>query len=95
MLPVLTVAGVLLVTAQMHRFGGGVIAGEQHRVYDLGAGEIGLIMGAMPLASAVVQVPVGLAFDRFGTRLCFLSPSIPRMSTARTRRSPPSRRASR
>ena len=69
MLPVLTVAGVLLVTAQMHRFGGGVIAGELHRVFDLGAGEIGLIMGAMPLASAVVQVPVGLAFDRFGTRL--------------------------
>ena len=69
MLPVLTVAGVLLVTAQMHRFGGGVIAGELHRVFGLGAAEIGLIMGAMPLASAVVQVPVGLAFDRFGTRL--------------------------
>jgi predicted MFS family arabinose efflux permease len=69
MLPVLTVAGVLLVTAQMHRFGGGVISAELHRVFGLGAGEIGLVMGAMPLASAVVQVPVGLAFDRFGTRL--------------------------
>ena len=69
MLPVLTVAGLLLVTAQMHRFGGGVIAAELHRVFDLGAAEIGLIMGAMPLASAVVQIPVGLAFDRFGTRL--------------------------
>jgi predicted MFS family arabinose efflux permease len=69
MIPVLSVAGVLLVTAQMHRFGGGVIAGELHRVFGLGAAEIGLIMGAMPLASALVQVPVGLAFDRFGTRL--------------------------
>jgi uncharacterized membrane protein YphA (DoxX/SURF4 family) len=69
MFSVLTVAGALLVTAQMHRFGGGVISGELHRVFGLGAAEIGLIMGAMPLASAVVQVPVGLAFDRFGTRL--------------------------
>jgi predicted MFS family arabinose efflux permease len=69
MIPVLSVAGMLLVTAQMHRFGGGVIAGELHRVFGLGAAEIGLIMGAMPLASTLVQVPVGLAFDRFGTRL--------------------------
>jgi predicted MFS family arabinose efflux permease len=68
MIAVLTVAGLLLVTAQMHRFGGGVIAAEMHRVFGLGAGEIGLVMGAMPLASAVVQVPMGLAFDRFGTR---------------------------
>jgi predicted MFS family arabinose efflux permease len=76
MLPVLTVAGILLVTAQMHRFGGGVISAELHRVFDLGAGEIGLIMGAMPLASAVVQVPVGLAFDRFGTRLTVSSITV-------------------
>jgi predicted MFS family arabinose efflux permease len=69
MIPVLSVAGMLLVAAQMHRFGGGVIAAELHRVFGLGAAEIGLIMGAMPLASAVVQVPVGLAIDRFGTRL--------------------------
>jgi predicted MFS family arabinose efflux permease len=45
-----------------------VIAAEMHRVFGLGAAEIGLIMGAMPLASALVQVPVGLACDRFGTR---------------------------
>jgi len=69
MLPVLMVAGALVVTAQIHRFGGGVIASEMHHVFGLGAAEIGLIMGAMPLASAVVQVPIGLAFDRFGTRL--------------------------
>jgi predicted MFS family arabinose efflux permease len=59
---------MLLVTAQMHRFGGGVIAGELHRVFDLTPVAIGLVMGAMPLASALVQVPMGLAFDRFGPR---------------------------
>lgn len=68
MLPVLMVAGALVVTAQLHRFGGSVIASEMHRVFGLGAAEIGLIMGAMPLASAVFQIPIGLAFDRFGTR---------------------------
>lgn len=76
MLPVLMVAGALVVTAQMHRFGGGVIAGEMHRVFGLGAAEIGLIMGAMPLASAVMQVPIGLAFDRFGTRLTVSSVTL-------------------
>ena len=68
MLPVLAVAGALLVTAQMHRLGGGVIASELHRVFGLSPAEIGLVMGAMPLASTLVQVPMGLAFDRFGTR---------------------------
>jgi nitrate/nitrite transporter NarK len=68
MLPVLAVAGALLVTAQMHRLGGGVISSELHRVFGLSPVEIGLVMGAMPLASALVQVPIGLAFDRFGTR---------------------------
>ncbi len=76
MLPVLMVAGALVVTAQMHRFGGGVIASEMHRVFGLGAAEIGLIMGAMPLASAVMQVPIGLAFDRFGTRMTVSSVTL-------------------
>jgi len=76
MLSVLMVAGALVVTAQMHRFGGGVIAGEMHRVFGLGAAEIGLVMGAMPLASAVMQVPIGLAFDRFGTRMTVSSVTV-------------------
>ncbi|MGH6913178.1 MAG: MFS transporter, partial [Geminicoccales bacterium] len=68
MLRVLAVVGALLVTAQMHRLGGGVISSELHRVFGLGAAEIGLVMAAMPLASTLVQVPMGLAFDRLGTR---------------------------
>lgn len=68
MLRVLTVAGGLLVIAQLHRASGGVVALELDRSFGLGAGQIGLVIGAMLLASAVVQLPAGLAFDRFGAR---------------------------
>jgi MFS family permease len=68
MMRVLTVAGALLVIAQLHRAGGGVISSELHRSFDLGGTEIGIVIGSMMLASALAQVPMGLAFDRFGTR---------------------------
>lgn len=68
MLRVLSVAGSLLVIAQLHRGSGGVVSPELNRIFDLGAAEIGFVIGAMMLASALVQVPAGLAFDRFGTR---------------------------
>ena len=41
---------------------------QRNQAFGLGAAEIGLVIGAMMLASAVVQLPAGLAFDRFGTR---------------------------
>ncbi len=68
MLRVLTVAGALLVIAQLHRASGGVVALELDRSFGLSAGQIGLVIGAMLLASAVAQLPAGLAFDRFGAR---------------------------
>ena len=68
MLRVLSVAGGLLVIAQLHRASGGVVALELHRRFGLGASQIGLVIGAMVLASAIVQLPAGLAFDRFGAR---------------------------
>jgi predicted MFS family arabinose efflux permease len=68
MMRVLTIAGALLVIAQLHRAGGGVISSELHRSFGLGGIEIGVVIGSMVLASAVAQVPMGLAFDRFGTR---------------------------
>jgi MFS family permease len=68
MMRVLTVAGALLVIAQLHRAGGGVISSELHRSFGLGGTEIGAVIGSMMLASAIAQVPIGLAFDRFGTR---------------------------
>jgi nitrate/nitrite transporter NarK len=68
MFRVLIVAGSLLVVAQLYRLGGGIISSELHRAFGLGPGEIGVVMGAMFLASALVQLPMGIAFDRFGTR---------------------------
>jgi predicted MFS family arabinose efflux permease len=68
MFRVLIVAGSLLVVAQLYRLGGGIISSELHRTFGLGPGEIGIVMGAMFLASALVQLPMGIAFDRFGTR---------------------------
>jgi predicted MFS family arabinose efflux permease len=65
---VLIVAGALLVIAQLHRASGGVVSLELHRSFGLSASQIGLVIGAMLLASAVAQVPTGLAFDRFGAR---------------------------
>jgi predicted MFS family arabinose efflux permease len=68
MLRVLGVAGALLVIAQLHRTSGGVVSPELNRTFGLGAAEIGFVTGVMMLASALVQIPAGLAFDRFGTR---------------------------
>jgi predicted MFS family arabinose efflux permease len=68
MLRVLTVAGALLVIAQLHRASGGVVALELDRSFGLSASQIGLVTGAMLLASALAQLPAGLAFDRFGPR---------------------------
>ena len=68
MIRVLAVAGALLVIAQLHRAGGGVISSELNRIFGLGGAEIGVVIGTMLLASALAQLPLGLAFDRFGTR---------------------------
>jgi predicted MFS family arabinose efflux permease len=68
MFRVLAVAGALLVLAQLHRAGGGVISSELDRTFGLGGTEIGVVIGTMMLASALAQLPMGLAFDRFGTR---------------------------
>lgn len=66
---VMLIAGGLLVAAQMHRMGGGVIAADLDARFGFSGAEVGLIMGAMFFASALGQIPTGLAFDRFGPRL--------------------------
>lgn len=62
------IAGALLLVAQMHRMGGGVIAADLGVRWGFSGAEVGLIMGAMFFASALGQLPIGLAFDRFGPR---------------------------
>jgi predicted MFS family arabinose efflux permease len=68
MVRVLAVAGALLVVAQLHRAGGGVISSELNAAFGLGGAEIGVVIGTMALASAIAQLPMGLAFDRYGIR---------------------------
>ena len=65
---VLAIAGAMLAMAQVHRVGGGVIAPELADRFQVSGAMLGLIMGAMYLTSAVTQVPMGLAYDRFGAR---------------------------
>ena len=66
--------GSLLAVAQLHRAGGGVLAAERTAA-GLGGAALGLIMGVMYLASGVFQPPIGLMFDRLGTRrtVCLLA----------------------
>jgi MFS family permease len=73
---VMVIAGAVLVIAHMHRTGGGVITPELHARLGFSGAELGLIMGAMFFGSALIQLPLGLAFDRFGTRLTISTTAI-------------------
>jgi predicted MFS family arabinose efflux permease len=73
---VLGVAGALLAVAQVHRVGGGVIAPELALRFGVSGAVLGLIMGTMYIASALTQVPMGLAYDRFGARLTMASAAL-------------------
>lgn len=73
---VLGVAGALLAVAQVHRVGGGVIAPELALRFGVSSAVLGLIMGTMYIASALTQVPMGLAYDRFGARRTMASAAL-------------------
>jgi MFS family permease len=68
MAAVMVTMGVFLLLVQVNRTGGGVMANALAAQRGLGAADIGTVMGSMFLASALVQVPFGLMFDRFGPR---------------------------
>lgn len=65
-----------LMLVQVNRVGGGILAPELAKSHFLSPITIGLIIGVMFLASAAVQVPVGLMLDRFGARRMIVSLSI-------------------
>ncbi|MEM7404271.1 MAG: MFS transporter [Pseudomonadota bacterium] len=60
------VFSLLFMQAQMHRMGGAVIAPHLQFELGLGAGELGLIIGVMFMASAATQPVSGVLLDRFG-----------------------------
>ena len=70
------VYSLLFVMAQMHRMGGAVIAPAMTAELALSAGDMGLIIGAMFLASAMTQPISGILLDRVGPvrAVAYLSP---------------------
>lgn len=62
------IMGLFLLSVQINRTGGAVLATALADTHGLTPTTIGLVTGAMFLASAAVQLPVGLMLDRFGPR---------------------------
>ncbi len=72
----MAIMGVFLLFVQINRTGGAVLATALADTHGLAPATIGLVTGAMFLASAAVQLPVGLMLDRFGPRLMITSLGI-------------------
>ena len=61
--------GLYLVVVQINRSGGAVMASDLMSTRGYRPAEVGAIMGSMFLASAVVQLPAGVLYDRHGPRV--------------------------
>ncbi|MDF1791410.1 MAG: MFS transporter [Thalassobaculaceae bacterium] len=65
---ILILLGAFFVIVQINRSSGGVLANYLSSHRGLSPTDIGTVMGAMFFASAVVQLPTGLLFDRIGAK---------------------------
>lgn len=65
--------GIYLVVVQVNRSGGAVMASGLMAERGFRPAEVGAIIGTMFLASAVVQLPAGVLYDRFGPRIMLSS----------------------
>jgi predicted MFS family arabinose efflux permease len=65
---ILILLGSFFVIVQINRSAGGVLANYLGDHRGLSPTDIGTVMGAMFFASAVVQLPTGLLFDRIGAK---------------------------
>lgn len=68
--------GLYLMVVQINRSGGSIIASALTRDPGYSPADVGAIMGSMFLASAAVQIPAGMLFDRFGPRVMLSSMNI-------------------
>lgn len=65
---ILILLGSFFVIVQINRSAGGVLANYLGSHRGLSPTDIGTVMGAMFFASALVQLPTGLLFDRIGAK---------------------------
>jgi MFS family permease len=65
---IMVVMGLFMIFVQINRTAGGVLANELTVNHGMSGSDIGLIMGAMFLASGVMQIPFGLMYDKLGPR---------------------------
>ncbi|MCP5149712.1 MAG: MFS transporter [Ectothiorhodospiraceae bacterium] len=65
---VMVVVGAYLAAVNIHRSGGAVIANGLADAHGFSPADLGTITGAMFLAAAVMQIPFGLLYDRYGPR---------------------------
>lgn len=72
----MAIMAFFLMLVQVNRVGGGVLASELSDGYNLSPTMIGLVIGSMFFAAAVVQVPVGLMLDSFGARRTLVGLSV-------------------
>jgi predicted MFS family arabinose efflux permease len=71
--------GILIfmyVTSQFFRNSVGVIGPDLSREFQLEASHLGLLASAFFLSFAAVQIPLGMAIDRYGPKICLLVPAL-------------------
>lgn len=66
----------MYIISQFFRNSVGVIGPDLSREFQLEATHLGLLASAFFLSFALVQIPLGMAIDRFGPKICLLVPSV-------------------
>jgi len=73
---IMLLMGLYLLVVQINRSGGAVMASELMSARGYRPTEVGAIMGSMFLASAIVQLPAGVLYDRHGPRVMLSSMNL-------------------
>ncbi len=66
----------IYMTSQFFRNSVNVIGPDLAREYDLDARSLSLVASIFFLAFAAVQIPLGMAIDRFGPKICLIVPAL-------------------
>lgn len=70
------VLATIYMISQFFRNAIGVIGPDLAREFELGAGALSLLASAFFLSFALVQIPLGMAIDRFGARAALLATAL-------------------